>query len=274
MTEVMRVEQGDVALRATAARWGSQLIWCAPAIFAIGAGTLATTRVMFAIYYPARFAEQVPTISETSSRLPGAAVFEAAVFAMAFCILVCWPLNFTMNRYRLRHLARPGSTTWPLELLNLGSCVTGMAAAIFLALLGLYRLHDGAFNHGMHIELSILFYGSQVLAFVFDGAGVVWQRKICTGLDGPIERLSLKSRGAIAGATLVTSLWFLYMYLDRGGLWNLSIGQAVYVSTEYTLALLCLAYPVAPFPEVRHHYRMRAEALSREIDDTPLVMAA
>jgi hypothetical protein len=126
----------------------------------------------------------------------------------------------------------------------------------------------------MHIELSILFYGSQVLAFVFDGACVVWQRKVCTGLDGPIERLSLRSRGWIAAGTLVSSLWFLYMYLDRGGIWNLSIGQAIYVSTEYTLALLCLAYPVAPFPEVRRHYMLRAEALGREVDDRrPLALA-
>lgn len=264
MTEVVRAGAGDTALRASAARWSYSLAWCAPAIFVVGASTLAATRVIFAVNYPERSGESVVSISETISRYPGATVFQAASIAIAFCILVCWPLNFTMNRYRFRNFARPGMAVWPLEILNLGACVIGLAAGVFLVLLGLYRLHDGSTNHAMHIELSILYYSSQVTAFLFDGACVVLQRRVLIGLDGPAERRSFKSRGFIAGATAVTALWFLYMYLDRSGLFDLYVGQAIYVGTEYTLVLLCLAYPMAPFIEARRHYLMRYEALSRE----------
>ena len=69
----------------------------------------------------------------------------------------------------------------------------------------------------------------------------------------------MRSRAVIGVLTLVSALWFLYMYLDRDGFWSLYVGQQIYVATEYTLATLCLAYPVAPFPEVRRHFRLRIE---------------
>ena len=273
MAESVPAGAGDVALRAAWARWAYSLLWCAPAIFVIGAGTLVATRVLFAINYPERYNENVVSISETISRYPGSTVFQSASIAIAFCILVCWPLNFTMNRYRFGHLAHSGGSTWLLEGLNLASCVTGMAAGVFLVLLGLYRLHDGSANHALHIELSIFYYSSQVIAFLFDGACVVLQRKRLTGLDGAAERRSFKSRGIIAGATTVTALWFLYMYLDRSGLFDLYIGQAIYVATEYTLVLLFLAYPMAPFIEARRHYAMRTERLSGENPNARLTLA-
>ena len=264
MAEAAQTNTNGMAARVTAARWMARLTWCFPGVFILGAGTLALTFVLYVLYNPpTRLAESIPTISETASMPPGSWVFHGASTILAGLILICWPLNFLMNRHRFQALAIPGKTIWPLEAMNFIACALGMAAGIFLGLLGVYRLHDGDANHEMHLWLSIFFYSSQVSAFLFDGVCAIWQRSVLSGLDGPNERLAYRSRRVIAGTTVVLALWFLYMYLDRAGPWDLYIGQLVYVLTEYTLALFCFAYPFAPFPEVRHHYTQRLEAVAR-----------
>ena len=47
---------------------------------------------------------------------------------------------------------------------------------------------------------------------------------------------------------------FLYLYLSRKDFSDVWLAQAVYVTSEYMLATLCFAYPMAAYPELRAFY--------------------
>ena len=246
--------------RAVMALWAYRLAWSAPLIFVISTTGVLATRVIYSYYYPQKFLKTVPTISETSSHSPSADVFEWTMFASVLCIFVLWPLVFVMNRERLQQIGKD-HVTWPLHLLNGASTALGLVAGVFLAMLGVVRLHDGPLSHDVHIDLSIFYYSTQVIAFLIDGIIAMWMRRVHTGLSGPVERRALRARAAIGVCATVVALWFLYMYLHRGGIWDLRTGQTIYVATEYALVLLCMLYPLAIFLELRRHYGLKAQAL-------------
>ena len=245
--------------RADLPLWSYHAVWCVPLIFVLGSSAVLLAWGVFAVYRPEAFIDSVPTISETASRWPSSLVFQILIFATVPCILVGWILNYWMNRHRLDAVAGTADGVAVLRAVNFAACALGIFAGLNLALLGVFKLHAGDWNHYLHLQLSKSFYGTQVVAFLLDGWCAIRLRRICSGLDGPAERLSQRSRAAVGICAAGSALFFLYLYVDRDAFDDRLLAQQVYVGTEYLLVILCLAYPVAPFPEARQHFRRRAE---------------
>jgi hypothetical protein len=228
-------------------------------VFLIGAPTLLVTRLVFQHHYPQEFVGTLPSISGTAALAPASSVFMWAILATVLCILVAWSLELAMVRHRLATLAPPDPRLGQARRLNVFACVTGMLAGVFLGLLAVVNLQTG---NRQHMIFSVLFFVCQSMAFLFDAWCAVLQRRLCTGLDGPAERLSIIAKLTVAGITVVSALFFLFMFIakDKNVFADRYTAQLIYVGAEYLLATLMFAYPAPAYFEVRRHYRERAAA--------------
>lgn len=228
-----------------------------PLVFLIGVPTLLITRWVFAQHSPDAFVGTLPSISETASAGLAAMIFKWAILAATVCIVTCWWLVLRMNRLRLAHLALPGQDLRLTGALNLLASLIGMAAGMFLGLLATVNLRTG---HDLHILFSVLFFVTQVGAFLLDTWCSIRLRRQCLALDGPAERAAMIGKLAVAGTTLTTALFFLYMYnaKDLGVFGDRYLAQQIYVASEYLLAILSFAYPLPTYLEVRRHHRIEA----------------
>jgi hypothetical protein len=235
------------------------LALCLPLVFVLGSFSLFATRLIHWVYHPEQWVGTSPSISGTSSEPPGSTFFFAMMLATALCILISWSLVLRMNAERLR-TQPPSRRRTGLAVLNVAACGTGMFAGLTLAALGGVNLSVG---HDFHMAASYAFYISQVLSFLLDGGNAVALRRLCPGLDGPIERRTVRSKLIVGVTSLVCALFFLFMYLVRDHLDPASLyrAQAIYVASEYTVALICFAYPLTSFAEIRRHYRLAMAAL-------------
>jgi hypothetical protein len=229
---------------------------CVPLVFLIGAPTLLVTRMVFQHHYPHKFVGTLPSISGTAAAAPASSIFMWAILAVVLCILVSWSLELAMVRQRLT-LAAPHAQLAQARRLNVIACVTGMLAGVFLGLLAVVNLQTG---NRQHMLFSVLFFVCQAVAFLFDTWCATLQRRLLSDLDGPAERLSIAGKLLVAGATVVSAFFFLFMFIakDRNVFADRYTAQVVYVTAEYLLAMLLFAYPVPAYFEVRRHYRERA----------------
>lgn len=234
-----------------------------PLVFLIGVPTLLITRRVFEAHSPNAFVGTLPSISETASAGLAAVIFKWAILAATVCIVTCWSLVLRMNRHRLAHLALPGQDLRLTGALNLAASLIGMAAGLFLGLLATVNLRSG---HDLHILFSVLFFVTQVGAFLLDTWCSIRLRRQCRALDGPPERIAMIGKLAVAGTTLTTALFFLYMYnaKDVGAFGDRYLAQQIYVASEYLLAILSFAYPLPTYFEVRRHHRIEAALLNAQ----------
>jgi len=245
-----------------------------PLVFLIGVPTLLITRWVFAQHSPNAFVGTLPSISETASAGLAAVIFQWAILASTVCIVTCWWLVLRMNRLRLAHLAAPGQDLRLTSALNLVASLTGMAAGVFLGLLATVNLRTG---HDLHILFSVLFFVTQVGAFLLDSWCSIRLRRQCRALDGPSERIAMFGKLAVAGTTLITALFFLYMYnaKDLGVFSDRYLAQQIYVASEYLLAILSFAYPLPTYLELRRHHRIEATLRAGQMrTDTSRIGAA
>jgi hypothetical protein len=238
-----------------------RLTLCLPLIFVLGTSSLFVTRYIYWLYHPEEWVGTLPSISGTASEPPASTFFLAMMVAAALCIVISWSLALGMYLQRLR-LVRQSDDRARLAMLSVAACGTGMVAGLSLGALAIVSLRDG---HDFHIDASYAFFISQVLSFLLEGACAVAVRRACPGLDGPVERRAVRVK-LIAGLTiLVCALFFLFMYHVRDYLAPASLypAQQIYVASEYVVALLCFAYPLTAFAEIRRHYRLASEAQPR-----------
>jgi hypothetical protein len=238
-----------------------RLAWCLPLVFVIGAASLFITRYIYWLYHPEQWVGDAPSISGTASAPPASVFFMVAMLADAVCIVVCWTLTLTMYRQRLRLVPRSRGRA-RLALWSGAACLMGMLAGLSLAALGSVDLSDG---HDFHMLASYVFFISQVLAFLLEGSAAVALRRVCPGLDGPVERRAPRAKLSAGITTLVCALFFFFMYLVRDHLAPAVLypAQQVYVASEYVVALLCFAYPLTSFREIRHHFSLAMGAGSQ-----------
>jgi hypothetical protein len=245
---------------AARASWGERLAWCLPLVFIIGMPSVLITRLIFLEYFPDHFVGDSPTISETASRWPSDVFFEWTMALVTICILVSWSLNVVRNRRRLAGFSRSGlNVAGPATLFAL-STVLGISAGISLMLVSVYNLHDG---HDMHMYGSWVFYITQTLSITLDILFVLWLRRI---VKAPSGRDGLLSRVLVAVGIFLGSWFFLYMYETKGlaAPENRYAIQLIYVSSEYFVAAMFLAYPMTAFAEMRRHFREFASADGRD----------
>jgi len=238
-------------LQPARASWGERLSWCLPLVFVIGVPSVLITRLIFLHYFPSHFVNDSPTISETASRWPSDVFFEWTMALVTLCIIVSWSLNVVRNRRRLTHFSRSGiAVTGPAILFAL-STFLGISAGLFLMLVAIYNLHDG---HDVHMYGSWAFYITQALAITLDILFVLWLRR---RVDTPAQRDGLWSRVLVAVGIFLGSWFFLYMYETKGlaAPDHKYAIQLVYVSSEYFVAAMFLAYPMTAFSEMRRHFR-------------------
>jgi hypothetical protein len=230
--------------------WYHRLTICLPLVFLIGTSGLLLTRWIFEAHFPQEFIGDSPSISGTASRSPSGEFFMWTMLSATLCIFISWSLNFTMNVHRLA-TAHMGNVTIP-ALLNQMSFLAGIIAGTFLALLAIYDVKSG---RDMHMASSWIFYVSQVLAILFDTACALSLARICR-LDGRIAAIGRRARLSIGSTLLVSSLLFLYLYLTSDSVPpdQRYTMQLIYVAAEYTVALLCFAYPMAVYWEIRRHF--------------------
>ncbi|HVZ68335.1 MAG TPA: hypothetical protein VG891_02655 [Rhizomicrobium sp.] len=228
-----------------------RFLWCVPAVFVIGVTALAASWGLFYVYHPDGFVGTLPSISETISIAPGSIAFQVLMCVVTPCIVVSWLLNYNASRWQIAQLEARGDDVRPASALNLLSCTLGIAAGMQLAGLSALKLHSGDFSHEWHIWLSEGFYSSQVLSFLIDGVCAAVRSK---GTVRPAQARSLRARIGLGIAAAVTALAFLYLYVSRQDFSDAWLAQALYVTSEYMLATLCFAYPMAAYPELRAFY--------------------
>ena len=239
-----------------AAAWCYKLCYSVVLIFLIGAPSVFAVRYLYGLYHPNQFIGTVPSISGTTSESPTAEIFEWAMYPVAACIVTAWTLNLDMNLHRL---ATAGVQSGRIGLLNTLSWACGLLGAVFLIVLAVVNLSDG---HDVHMWSSEAFYVAQVLSFLFDIQCAIALRRACPHVSTPEDRNSLRGKILVGLLTLGFSLFFLLMFVIREHL-DPSIqysAQCIYVTTEYIVVLLCFAYPLPAFPEIRSHYRRLAGA--------------
>lgn len=229
-----------------------RFLWCVPAVFVIGVSALAISWGLFYVYHPDGFVGTLPSISETISIAPGSIAFQVLMCVVTPCIVVSWILNYNATRAQIAQLAASGENVGLASGLNLLACIVGIAAGVQLAGLSALKLHSGTFAHNWHMWLSEGFYSSQVVSFLIDGVCAAARRK---GSEAnPAQARSLRARLSIGIAASAAALLFLYLYLSRKDFSDVWLVQAVYVTSEYMLATLCFAYPMAAYPELRAFY--------------------
>lgn len=228
-----------------------RFLWCVPAVFVLGVTALAVSWGLFYVYHPEGFVGTLPSISETISRTPGSTAFQILMCVVTPCIVVSWLLNFHANRMQIASLARRGADMRMARLFNRLSCIVGIAAGLQLAGLSALKLHAGPLSHSLHMLLSEGFYTSQVTAFAFDGICALLRRSPSMP---SAQAKSLRARLVITVAAAAIAFVFLYLYLSRKDFSDALLAQAFYVASEYLLATLCFAYPVAAYPELRAFY--------------------
>jgi hypothetical protein len=241
---------------AARASWGERLAWCLPLVFIIGMPSVLITRLIFLDYFPDHFVGDSPTISETASRWPSDVFFEWTMALVTICILVSWSLNVVRNRRRLAGFSRSGLNVGGPATLFALSTILGISAGVSLMLVSVYNLHDG---HDMHMYGSWVFYITQTLSITLDILFVLWLRRI---VKTPSGRDGLWSRVLVAVGIFLGSWFFLYMYETKGlaAPENRYAIQLIYVSSEYFVAAMFLAYPMTAFAEMRRHFREFASA--------------
>jgi len=229
---------------------------CLPLVFLIGTPTLLITRYVYWLHYPQEFVGTSPTISGTASVAPTSDIFQWAILAAVVCIIVTWSLELGMVRHRLRTHLPEGPTRADLWTTNTLACWFGIAAGIFLGALAVVDLGSG---NSQHMLYSVLFFVTQVLAFVLDSLGGVKLRRLCPGLTHPSERLAIVGKIGLAGISLTGGLFFLFIFAakDIGLFADRYAVQQVYVLAEYGLCILLFAYPLPCYLEIRRHYRQR-----------------
>ncbi|MEY4878629.1 MAG: Frag1/DRAM/Sfk1 family [Pseudomonadota bacterium] len=239
--------------------WPHSLSWSLVMIFAIGAPSLIITRYIYWQMRPEVFLRNPPSISGTASRPPSSDFFMWSMFAVTVCICIAWLLNLRMNMDRLNLAGSPSQLRGPASL-NAAACLFGLVAATFLVLLSVYPLTSG---RDMHMMASWGFYVCEVFALILDYSFSVWFSRIAPQQIGPIERRGIRLRGIAGAGVLVSSLFFVYLFLNYDDALPLDhyTKQLIYVGTEYLLSFCFFAYPMAGFLEMRRHYREVAPRL-------------
>jgi len=239
--------------------WFYYLSFSLPLVFLIGVPTIFITRSIHYAHFPDDFVMDSPTISGSAAAPPASHFFEYAMFAVTFCIFMSWALNLMMNSDRLARLPREER---PRTLTFVGrfAAFCGVAAGFFLCLLGMYTLNNG---HEVHMWSSWAFYITQVLAILLDTIFVFWLARICSEHHTSVEHFGRRCRVVLGVSILICSLIFLFMYQVRDFLSEADRypAQLFFVFSEYVVAILCFAYPLAGFAEMRRHYREIAPTL-------------
>ena len=239
--------------------WFYYLTFSLPLVFVIGVPSIFITRSIHYAHYPQHFVMDSPTISGSASDPPASHFFEYTMFAVTFCIFISWALNLMMNSDRLSRLPREQR---PLALVLIGrfAALSGVVAGVCLCLIGMYTLNNG---HDVHMYSSWAFYISQVLAILLDTIFMFWLVRLSPEHMTPVEHFGRRCRVVLGLSILVSSLVFLFMYEVRDFLAPADVypAQLFFVFSEYTVAILCFAYPLAGFAEMRRHYREIAPTL-------------
>lgn len=233
--------------------WLFYLTYSLPLVFLIGVPSIFITRSIHYAHFPDDFVMDSPTISGSASDPPASDFFEYAMFVVTFFIFVSWALNLMMSSDRLSRLSKDER---PVGLVVVGrfAAFAGIMAGFFLCLIGVYTLNNG---HDVHMMSSWAFYISQVLAILMDTIFVFWLARISTEHQTPVEHFGRRCRVVLGLSILVCSLVFLFMYEVRDFLSDADRyhAQLFFVFSEYTVAILCFAYPLTGFAEMRRHYR-------------------
>ena len=235
------------------AEWCYRLTPALPLVFLIGTPSLFITRYLYKLQSPDQFVGTSPSISGTASHPPSGDFFKWTMLAVAICIVIAWPLNLIMQ-WRTTDTYTPlGMRRWPIKAAQVAAAALGVVAAFFLVALSFVSLGQ---NHDAHILYSILFYVIQVLAIVTETMSCVWLRRRTPILAARPAPASLRRRVPAASVVAAISLLFLYLYVVRDSLppQVLYPVQLFYVFIEYTVAVLCFAYPFTGFVEIRRYF--------------------
>lgn len=239
--------------------WLYYLTYALPSVFLIGVPSIFITRSLYFGAYPDEFVMDSPTISGTASKGVASEFFAYSMMVVTGCIFVSWALNLFMSSDRLSRLPQD-QRSHTLTFLSRFSCFAGVVAGIFLCMLGLYTLKNG---HDVHMFSSWAFYIAQVLAIVLDTILVFWIVRLQPEHYGPVEQFGRRARVILGSCIFACSLVFLFMYEVRDFLSQdyRYPAQLIFVLSEYTVAILCFAYPLTGVAEVRRHYREIAPTL-------------
>ena len=223
------------------------------AISLVGIPTVLVVRIIAYIEHPDLFIGTLPTISKTAAFAPGTQIFAIGMTCAAICIIIAWPLAWLVNRRNIERFTDAGYERWLLYSGATLATLSGIVAGVMLAALANVSLED---NDPQHVAFSWGFFISQVVAFIIDTIVALRLRARSRrfGYGYPLIHLNFKPRLTIAISLL--ALLFLVIYLTKG-IAPLDDSMAVrhlYVTTEYLLAVLCLYYPTAYYPEVRCHF--------------------
>ena len=235
-------------------RLAARLLFAIPAIFLTGTLVVLLTRYIFYLYHADYFVHHYPTISRAAAFAPSSYFFTCGILVTVLFIITSWLLGYFYRKHVIMEVAE---NRWLLRLNNI-EVFLGVAAAIFLALLAII---NSEMNGHLHEMFSIAFFSLQIAAFVMDT--LMWKLLCSKGaiIQGTTEYRNGVRRIYIFVVLFIAAAIFLGLYLVSE--FDLASGNALlkraFFITEYTVAILCFAYALPYYSEIKKHYRKLAD---------------
>lgn len=223
-----------------------------PMVFILGSITLLSTRHVFSLFHPEYFLYAAgPSISRTAAFFPSSQLFAGGICITALCAAMGWTVVAFANA--------PRDTSAAQARLRRSSVGCGLIAALFLALLGIV---NSSWNGRLHEAFSVIFYASQVAAFLLD---TLWWRHLSPTEGNAAVRRRGREKAAVCGLIFALSALFLGLYLtDKADvLANETALDFAFVVVEYALSILCFWYSAAVYRELAAFHAGGADRLPR-----------
>lgn len=222
-------------------------------VFFVGVTIIILTRYVFYIFHPSYFDGRVPSISKSAAFAPGVYLFCAGTVVVCICIFITVDYVKQIYSSRIDRLMLPEREDRHLrKLCNTGALIA-CAAGIFLVMLSIISLEV---NGDLHIILSIMFFSTQNLAFVYD---FFCTRKINHyARQKNLDDKCISANGKPLLFVIITclSLFYLFMFLfkDSSIFPDNYLAHQIYSATEYTWASLAFMYAALYYPEIKKQF--------------------
>lgn len=173
---------------------------------------------------------------------------------VALCIILAWPVAHALNRRAIERIAGHSGMRRSLDRLNGASALAGTTAGGALGALAIVTLET---HDGLHVLLSKVFFGAQVLALICDSLLAQRLRRLSRPAAMPA---GTGARLPICVAVLLLAAYFLFMFFakDSGLIADRMMVRWLYVGSENLLCGLLLLYSLTYLSSLRQERPARA----------------